>query len=55
MAGFDLSNAVAVHIVVNSVFCDNCENRFEPFGTPSFDDPNFCSDQCEEEFDARGE
>ena len=34
-------------ISIGEVHCDWCGDAFEPEGIPSFDDPNFCSDECE--------
>ena len=31
-----------------NVHCHWCGDEFEPEGIPSFDEPNFCSDECEE-------
>lgn len=50
MAQYDLSHAVAVHVAVNTVYCSNCEIPYEPFDNPSFEGPNFCSVECEDEY-----
>jgi hypothetical protein len=34
-------------IRIGEVHCHGCGDAFEPEGIPSFDGPNWCSDECE--------
>lgn len=34
-------------IRIGEVHCHFCGDAFEPDGLPSFEGPNFCSDDCE--------
>lgn len=34
-------------IRIGEVHCLGCGDAFEPEGLPNFDEPNFCSDECE--------
>jgi hypothetical protein len=36
-------------INIGEVYCHWCGDAFEPEGTPSFDEPNYCCDDCEDE------
>lgn len=55
-ARYDLSNAVAVHVSVNSAGCTRCGDEFAPIeGSPvplDPDEPRFCSSDCEEAWTA---
>lgn len=33
-------------ISIGQVYCEACGDAFEPEGLPSFDEPNFCSEEC---------
>lgn len=35
-------------INLGEIHCHWCGDAFEPEGIPSFDEPNFCSDDCSE-------
>lgn len=37
-------------INIGEVYCWHCEDAFEPEGLPSFDEPNFCSEDCVDQY-----
>lgn len=37
-------------IRIGEVHCLGCGDAFEPDGLPNFDEPNFCSEECEEKY-----
>lgn len=39
-------------ISIGQIYCDGCKDAFYPEGVPYQDEPNFCSEECMDDYEA---
>lgn len=42
---------MVIGIGIGQIYCDGCKDPFFPEGIGYESEPNFCSDECEEDFE----